>query len=110
MSNIASELITRPYVYQRPYSTPIACTDKRRYAVRERAQGIVRTMQRRGHDREGRLHAYQCDHCHAWHVGNRPVYRFTGRLRVEGVAKYHETAHIETAGPRYRNQKEKETA
>ena len=110
MSNIASELITRPYVYRRPYSTLAACTVKSRYATQGPAWGAVRTMQRRGRDREGRLNVYRCDHCHAWHVGNRPVHRFTGRLRVERGTKYRETVRIEFDGPRYRNQKEKETA
>lgn len=45
---------------------------KARYTSAGAARHAIHTLERRGLARsyDGRLHAYPCKHCRAWHVGH----------------------------------------
>lgn len=57
---------------RRPASTKArACDGKAQHATREAAEHAMRALIARGAP-PGRLNAYQCAHCGAYHVGHTP--------------------------------------
>lgn len=52
-----------------------SCRGKVRHDTRDAAHDALRHMVRRTGAHPGRVGAYQCRHCHGWHVGHLPRYR-----------------------------------
>jgi hypothetical protein len=46
------------------------CTGKLRYAAFSAARRVARYIRQR--DEASRVHAYHCQHCHGFHVGEAP--------------------------------------
>jgi len=65
----------------RPFSAPAACAEKTAvgnvYRGRRFAKKVAEFMRRATGD--GRIRAYRCEHCHAYHLGKRPGRSFTAK-------------------------------
>lgn len=76
-------ILTAPYRYTQPYSSPDSCVRKKRFSERT-ARRIVAQMRTQPRTQTPTLlNAYACGYCHRWHVGNSPAYHFSGKLRIE---------------------------